>query len=151
MTDDDKIKPIDYGKQHGVPDDLQPRFLAGVNMIERTGAKSFRIGYNDEDTPVVWFAVAEWEKITAGPTVHRAAECAAGLDPLSAVMRLCEQVIDGGLCMHCGQPTIFDPSPPTEGPVSRDVFNDVLDTIGCRYTFDPELATFRRSCEGDAD
>lgn len=137
----------DYGTQFGVSDELQPRFLAGVEMLERTGAKSFRIGYNDEDEPVVWFAVATWERITAGPTVHKGSECAAGLDPLSAVMRLCEQVIDGGVCRHCGQLTIFDPDPLPNGPASVDVVNDVLDRMGCRYTFDPETAKFKRGCE----
>lgn len=128
--------------------ELDPRFAAGVQMIERTGAKDFRIGYSDEDEgkPVVWYAVASYRQVTAGPTVHQGAECAAGLDPLTAVMRLCERLIDGGVCTHCQRPTIFDPDMPTEG-----VVDEILDAMGCRYKWDIERATFVRSCEGEAD
>ena len=60
------------------------------------------------------------------------------------MIRLCEQVIDGGLCTHCKRRTIFDAEP------SDTVFDDALVAMGCVYAWDPELATFRRSCEGDA-
>lgn len=126
------------------PDD--PRFLAAVQLLERTGAHDFRIGYSDPDDgePIVWYAVATWQRITAGPTVHRAAEAAGSVDPVLAVFRLCEQVIDGGQCMHCGRPTIFDATP------SDTLADDMLDVMGCRYAYDPERSTFRRDCEGDA-
>jgi hypothetical protein len=129
---------------------LDPRFLAGVKLLERTGAKTFRIGYSDEDDgpPTVWYAVATWRGRVAGGYPVRdteRAEAAAALDGTTAVMRLCEAVIDGGVCTHCQQPTIFDPDPPDDDPLS-----DLLDRMGCRYAWDPELSTFRRSCEGDA-
>jgi len=89
----------------------EPRFLAAVKLIERTGATGY--------------------------------EVAASLSPVEAVLRLCEQLIDGGQCRHCGQNTIFDPDPPSE-----DHLTELLDRMGCRYAWDPELATFRRSCEG---
>ena len=115
-----------------------PRFLAAVKLLERTGATGFRIGYSDEDDgpPVVWYACGTW---------RGGAEAAASLDPLQAVLRLCEQVIDGGHCAHCGQPTIFDPDMPMGSPV-----DELLDRMGCRYAWDPELETFRRGCEGSA-
>lgn len=112
---------------------LDPRFIAAVQLLERTGAQSFRIGYSHEDDgpPVVWYAVAEW-------TGNRA-EAAASIHPVRAVLRLCEEVIDGGECTHCRRRTIF----------AADTDTAFLDEMGCVYAWDPELATFRRSCEGD--
>jgi hypothetical protein len=112
---------------------LDPRFLAAVQLLKRTGAQTFRIGYSDEDDgpPTVWYAVAEWP--------GNKAEADASIDPVDAVLRLCERVIDGGQCTHCRRPTIFVP----------DTDTAVLDQMGCVYAWDPELATFRRSCEGD--
>lgn len=119
-----------------MPDDptQDPRFLAGVQLLQRTGAQTFRIGYSDEadGPPVVWYAVGQWP--------GNKAEAAASLDPLDAVMRLCEQVVDGGRCAHCHQPTIF----------VADSDTDLLEDMGCVYAWDPELSTFRRGCEGDA-
>jgi hypothetical protein len=124
-----------------------PRFVAGVAMLGRTGARDFRVGYSDPDDgePTVWYAVATWDSVTAGPTVHRsgAAEAAGAMDPVTAVMRLCEQVIDGGTCAHCHQLTIFDANP------SDSPFDSLLEMMGCVYAWDPELATFRRGCESD--
>lgn len=121
-----------------------PRFLAAVKLLERTGAKTFRIGYSDEDDgpPTVWYACATWQHVTAGPTVHSGGEAAAALDPVQAVLRLCEQVIDGGECTHCRRPTIFEADMPMGTAIDH-----VLDDMGCVYSWDPELATFRRSCE----
>lgn len=113
-------------------------------MLGRTGATSFQIRYDDEQDPLVWVAVGEWAAKrlppadpTATGTVH---ECAAGMDPLRTVLRLLDQVIDGGTCVHCGKPT----------GVSDDFANPMpLPDVICWYIFDPELATFRRGCEGD--
>jgi hypothetical protein len=115
-----------------------PKLLAAVKLLERTGAQTYRTGYSDEEdgAPTVWYAVAQWP--------GNKAEAAASLDPVQATLRLCELVIDGGTCTHCGQVTIFDPDPPGD-----DVLTEMLDRMGCRYAWDPELSTFRRSCEGD--
>lgn len=127
---------------------LDPKFIAGVDLLGRTGAKNFRIGWSDEDDgpPIVWYACAEWTQVKAraGVLEINGAEAAAALDPVNAVMRLCERVIDGGTCDHCHQFTIFDDSDPM-GTVTEEL----LDKMGCRYAWDPELKTFRRSCEGD--
>lgn len=57
-----------------------------------------------------------------------------------AVLRLLEQVVDGGRCTHCRRPT----------GVSEDWTATLpLEETFCWYVFDPELETFRRSCEGD--
>lgn len=124
--------------------DLDPRALAGVQLLERTGASSFRIGYSDPDDgePTVWYACATWERTAGGYRVKGTgrSEAAAAIDPVTAVMRLCEQVIDGGQCTHCHQRTIFLADTDDAGP---------LDLMGCVYQWDPELETFRRGCEGD--
>jgi hypothetical protein len=116
-------------------DDLDPRLGAGVDLLRRSGAKDFRVGCtpDDDGDPIVWYAVVTYE---AG------GEAAAALDPTTAVMRLCDQVITGGTCTHCGRDTIFDENP------SDTVFDHILGTMGCRYAWDPGLGTFRRDCEG---
>jgi hypothetical protein len=124
-----------------------PRFLAAVKMIERTGARAFRIGYSPEDDgePTVWYATATWYVRNGRPVADaRGAatlshEAAAAIDPLNALLRLCAQVIDGGECAHCHLPTIF----------VEDTDTSILDQMGCVYAYDPELQTFRRSCEGE--
>ena len=123
-----------------------PKFLAAVKMIERTGAKSFRIGFTpDEDgPPTVWYAVAVWEGPTAGGFKVKGrerAEAAGAMNPEDAVLRLAEAIIDGGECVHCHRLTIL--------VTDLADTSQMLDDMGCVYAWDPELATFRRSCEGD--
>lgn len=115
-----------------------PKYLAAVKLLQRTGARTYRVGYSDPEDgePTVWYAVGEWR--------GGGAEAAGGLDPITATLRLCEQVIDGGQCAHCNRPTIFDDNP-GDGP-----FDSLLMAMGCVYGWDPELATFRRSCEGES-
>jgi mono/diheme cytochrome c family protein len=111
-----------------------PMMVAAVKLLQRTGAQTYRVGFSDEDDgpPTVWYAVAQWP--------GNKAEAAAALDPVTATLRLCEAVIDGGQCAHCHRPTIFLADANDAGP---------LDSMGCVYQWDPELATFRRSCEGN--
>lgn len=127
-----------------------PKFLAGIKLLERTGIQSFRIGHTDEDDgdPVIWHATATWGiSPSTGRPMPRGGriqhEAAGALHPLTAVMRLCELVVDGATCIHCLQHTIFD-----ENPMDTP-FDDLLNAIGCVYAWDPELKTFRRGCEGD--
>ena len=110
------------------------RMLAGVDLLGRTGAEEFQIRYDDGDDgagPVVWIALGQW----GGDRW----EAAAAMGPVAAVMRLCEQVIDGGMCKHCDRPTGFSPDPEAMP----------MDELVCWYQFDPELSTFRRGCAGD--
>ena len=124
------------------------KLLAAVKLLERTGATTYRTGYSDPEDgePTVWYAVATWRGRVAGGYPVRGterSEAAGALDPVTATLRLCEQVIDGGECTHCKRPTIFDDNP-GDGP-----FDALLDAMGCVYGWDPELSTFRRGCEGD--
>ena len=118
---------------------FDPKFIQGIEMLRRTGMSKFRIGYTDEKEdgpPVIWHATATYIRNRKRP-IH---EVAAALDPVEATMRLCEMLIDGGVCTHCKQLTIFY----YEGPVDPGV---LLESMGCVYAWDPELKTFRRGCE----
>lgn len=122
-----------------------PKMLAAIDMLRRTGAADVQIRYSDDQQPTVWFAVARWRigdnGRPRGKGEINAWETAAGHSPDEALLRLCERAIDGGTCDHCQRATMF----------LADV-GDVptpLDPLFCSYQWDPELATFRRSCEGD--
>jgi len=109
-----------------------PKFLAGIDLLKRTGMTGCRIAHSaeEEGDPVIWHVTGTWGKAT-----H---ECCAAMHPVEALMRLCEQVIDGGICSHCTKQTIF----------VHDTFEvGYLQKVGCVYAFDPELRTFRRGCE----
>lgn len=109
-----------------------PRFIAAVDLIGKSGGTSFQIRYDEEQDPVVWVAVAE---IRGG-----AWECAGGRTPAQAAVRLAEAMYDGGFCAHCGKPA----------GVSTDWRADhPLATIVCWHIFDPETERFRRSCAGE--
>ena len=109
-----------------------PRLVAAVDMLGRTGAEEFQIRYCDEDKPIIWIAAARWKDRW---------ETAAAMNPLNAVFRLCDEVIDGGTCQHCNRPTGFEP---TTDPMP-------LEPLVCWYQWDPELKTFRRGCAGDSE
>jgi hypothetical protein len=106
-----------------------PRLTPAVDLLGRTGASEFQIRYCDEDKPVVWIAAARWGD-------HW--ECAAATHPMGAIFRLCDEVIDGGQCRHCGRPAGFAP----------DLDTMPLEPLVCWYQWDPERKTFRRNCAG---
>ena len=66
-------------------------------------------------------------------------EVAAAANPVRAALRLCEQLVDGGMCTHCNRPAGLEPDSIDAMPL-----NDLV----CWYQYDPELKTFRRGCEG---
>jgi hypothetical protein len=109
-----------------------PRLVAALHLLERTGMRQFQLRYDDDEQPTVWMAVGLYK----GETF----ECAAAPTPLQAVFRLCDQLIIGGTCTHCQRATGFEEEP-LGGPMPLD------ETI-CWYRYDPERETFRRSCEG---
>lgn len=129
---------------------LDPRFIAGVKLLERSGAREFRIGWSDPDDgdPTVWYAYARWQvDLQTGRPVARWGrayhEAMAAIDPVEAVMRLCEKMVDGGICTHCDRMTVFSPN------VDPQLEEITAVAAGCLYGWDPELETFRRGCEGD--
>lgn len=119
---------------------LSPKFTAAIDLLQRTGMRQFRIGHSDEDdgAPIIWHATAIYG--TIGTEI--AFQVAAGHNPEMALMRLCEQTIDGAECTHCKKGTIFE---------HIDInFDEVVAQFGldaCVYAWDPELKVFRRGCE----
>jgi len=130
------------------PELTDPRFTAALDLLRRTGAKSTSIRWSDDEEPTVWMAVVEWRvDPTRGVPMAEAEgeyeigyDAAAALHPLPAVLRLCEQVVGGpgSFCVHCQRP----------GGFAADL-KPRADKGVCWYQWDPELETFRRSCEGD--
>jgi hypothetical protein len=110
--------------------DLDPRFPAAVELLGRCGAEELQVRFCEEEKPTVWMALARWRG-------HW--EVGAALDPLRALFRLCDEVMDGGLCLHCGKPSAF-----SDG---FEVLPDIMGDAVCWYAWDPELKTYRRGCE----
>lgn len=126
------------------PPKFDERITAAVAMIGRTGAKTFKIAFSNEDEePIVWNALALYE--IDGSQYW---QVAAAMTPDGAVLNLCEQLLDGGKCTHCGRITgftaDFDEMPET-AVLREDGDEQVLSV--CWYQYDPELKTFRRGCE----
>lgn len=109
---------------------LDPRFIAGVDMLRRTGTSEFQIRWQDDQKPVVWIAVGGWSGRF---------EAAASMSPVIAVLRLCEQVIDGSPCLHCGKAAGFDAQ-------NIEALDCVEDWI-CWYRYDPGAEKFIRGCD----
>lgn len=107
--------------------DYEDRTRAAMEMIGRTGAAEFSIRYCEEEQPVVWIAAGRWDK---------GWQAAGALEPLEAMYRLLNEVIDGGKCTHCERPTGFDPG--------TDAMP--LDQMFCWYQYDPSTKTFARGC-----
>ena len=130
-----------------------PRFIGAIDLLRRTGAKEVQIRWSDDEEPTVWFVVVEWRvdpsrgvPVPEGEVEHeRGYETAAALDPVTAAMRLCERCISGpSWCVHCQRPARFDAQTAqrAEDPRAEARLRE------CWYRWDPELATFRRGCEG---
>jgi hypothetical protein len=124
------------------------KLQAACDLLGRTGVRQLRLAHTPEEdgTPVVWYCAGMWLLNAAGRPAavgieHH--EATAAMSPVEAALRLCEEVIDGGLCQQCHRMTIFDPN------VSDTPFDALLRAAGCVYGWDPELGTFRRGCEGD--
>jgi hypothetical protein len=114
------------------------KLKAGLDMLRRTGAVQVQIRYSDDEKPIVWFVVAHYgdrEEIERGEGQW---EVDAAHEPVRALLRLLERLVDGGRCKHCGRATGLDPDSIETMP---------LNALICWYQYDPELKTFRRGCE----
>jgi hypothetical protein len=112
---------------------------ATADLVGRTGATGFSIEHFDSENPGVipWVAYAFY--------ADQVWECAAGVHPAVACIRLLEVLVDGGQCTHCHRPTVVDDN--WESPVvSADPTSPM-----CSYLFDPSTARFVRACAGDED
>lgn len=113
---------------------MPPVFKAAVDLLRRTGVSEVQFRWSDDQEPELWMAVAIYE-----PSRW---DVGAGREPVQALMRLCAELLDGGTCQHCRKATGFSEDP-TSDPIEQAVAAAI-----CWYKFDPELVTFRRSCEG---
>jgi len=104
---------------------------AAFDLIGRTGAETCQIRCSSENKPVVWVAVATFEADKA--------EAAAAVTPQRAILRLAEQLVDGGQCLHCQRPSGLDADHQGEMP---------MNALVCWYQYDPERERFRRGCGG---
>lgn len=124
---------------------LDPKFLAGLKVVERTGICEFQIRYHDDEQPMVWIAVAKYRVGPNGlphPTSGRPHyKVGAGLHPVAAMMQLCEEAIDGGTCAHCHRPAAFDAG--HDDTMNKAMTGEAV----CWVMWDPELEKFRRGCE----
>ena len=104
------------------------RFPAAVRLIGHTGAQEFQIRFCDEEKPVIWMAIARYgQQLAIG----------ASITPLTAVFKLCDDLIDGGQCTHCHRPTGFEPG----------LSSMPLDELVCWCQWDPSHEEFRRGCK----
>lgn len=121
-------------------DPRDPRFLAVVDMVRRTGCAEFQLRYSDDEEPTVWMAVARYRRGADGRPQStgeiNAFDAGAGADPYMAVCRLLDQVVDGGACVHCGRPTGFSPDPDSL-PMGDFV---------CWYQYDPSTEKIVKGC-----
>lgn len=108
-----------------------PRMLAAIDLIGRTGAKNFQLRYDDDPEPTVWVADAEWP---------HGRLCGAGFTPAEAAMALADNAVDGGRCAHCARPSGVTMEWAAEQPLAELI---------CWFVYDPETKRFRRSCEGE--
>jgi hypothetical protein len=118
-----------------------PRFPAAVEMIGRTGARTFQMRYQDDQEPTVWIAIGEYGVDDYGRPIRKGGtivyKIGAGLHPLDAVLQLLDETIDGGICTHCRKAS----------GVTAEIVPMPMGGLICWYQYDPELKTFRRGCE----
>ncbi|RTK99938.1 MAG: hypothetical protein EKK65_08810 [Lysobacterales bacterium] len=57
---------------------------------------------------------------------------------------LLEQVLDGGMCVHCGRQTAVE-----RRWDDAELLAELSAVGACVYAYDPETKRYRRSCEGD--
>jgi hypothetical protein len=85
--------------------------FAAVDLVSRTGAKGFEIGYLHDDVPTAkagWYAHAQYRgaRITCADQPH----------PIAAAEGLARRLLSGGKCVHCGRLISLNPA----GAYARD-------------------------------
>lgn len=81
-----------------MPDLDQDALDAGVDLVGRTGATGFEVGYLHDDVPIGeagWYAHAKYRGARITTEHHRG--------PVEAVEALARQLLHGGMCTHCGK------------------------------------------------
>jgi hypothetical protein len=122
--------------------EMKARVVAATEVVARTGASSVTLRFSDPDEdedggPTVWIAIS----------THRQGErevcsVAAGLNPLAALYRLCDELVDGGMCAKCGRPTAFIQDE-SGGPMPRKIEGREV----CWTSWDAPSEKFMRDCD----
>lgn len=89
-------------------------FNAAVELIGRTGANAFEIGFAREDVPVEqagWYAQAQYRGARIIVEEHRT--------PVEAAEALARRLLTGGRCTHCRGTITLSDRAPTTGPACR--------------------------------
>lgn len=138
---------------------LTPRFTAAIDLLRRTGAKEVDVRFSGagpeaSEWPVVWTIVyIPDERLGMPPGSF---DCASAPNPELAALRLCEHLIDGAICTHCGKPSVFEEGANTdfytESEFIRTNQDDTSDSISvtsifCIYAYEPGAGKFVRSCD----
>lgn len=119
---------------------MDPRFLPAVDVVKRTGAREFQMRWSDDEHPTVWIATAGYSSIDGTPRSTgkiNAWKIGAGLDPLRALFALCDSVVDGATCAHCGRPAGFIAA--TQETIG--------DRVICWWLWDAETNRYVQQCQ----
>jgi hypothetical protein len=120
---------------------MDDSFLAAcIDMAQRCGAREWQIRYSDDSEPVLWLAYCLCRTEDSPQMV---AQVAGGMSAEDAAFRLCERLVDGGLCTHCGKPSGLLEVEDT-GPLT-----DVLSRAICWYRYSAPMKRFRPACRAD--
>jgi len=117
--------------------------VAAIDLLGRTGAQEVQVRYSDDEEPTVWMVVARYSVQRPGdafPT--RTFQAAGGMTPDEAAYRLVEQMLDGGLCRHCGRQTAVE-----QRWDDAELLAELAAVGACVYAYDPEIKKYRRACE----
>jgi hypothetical protein len=125
-------KKITVNKTNAKDITKDPRIMAAIDLVGRTGANEFQFRFADDERPTIWMAIGRWDDTY---------EVGASTSPDVAIFRLLDEIIDGGTCTHCNKPAGFEES------INPMPLSDLV----CWYQWDPELKVFRRGCGGDDD
>src|SRR5690348_5749143 len=85
-------------KGSGLPVKLdEDALIAAADLVGRSGAKGFQIGYLHEDVPAEqagWYAYAQYQGARITTEEHRG--------PVEAAEALARRLLEGGKCTRCG-------------------------------------------------
>lgn len=76
--------------------------MAAADLVARTGAKHFAVGYLNDEPPHRWYAHAQYR----GTRII----CEDQPDPVAAADGLARQLLTGAQCQHCGRLVTLDPA-----------------------------------------
>jgi hypothetical protein len=68
--------------------------IAAADLVGRTGAKEFQIGYLNDDPPHQWYAQARYKGTRISEGDHKG--------PIEAAEALARRLLAGGKCTKCG-------------------------------------------------